>query len=58
MEIFSKEIITHITITEEEKIFLDKLYHTILDICDENNEVVLEEVIEDLIKNKSYNIYN
>ena len=58
MEIFSKEIITHITITEEEKIFLDKLYHIILDICDENNEVVLEEVIEDLIKNKSYNIYN
>ena len=60
MEIFSKEIeiITHITITEEEKNFLNKLYHAILDIRDENNEVVLEEVIEDLIKNKNYNICN
>ena len=59
MKVSSEKIITHrITITEEERDFLDKVYHAILNISDDNNEVVLEEVIEDLIREGYCNIYN
>lgn len=58
MEVFSKKITTKITITEEERNFLNKLYQTILDVCDETfnteDEVFLNEVIEELIEKGSF----